>query len=104
MWSLGEITHRLLTKSPVFLKDKDLIEYVQGNAPFPSISVDDRMTLCQSFVHGVMRADPDLRMTVLQAREHDWMEEMEIERLRRLSIGSVEYVCAPVGHYKYATD
>lgn len=91
MWTLGEITYRILTKSPVFPRDEDLADFVRGNISFPAVTKEGMTDMCEGFLQRIMKANPNERMSAQEAQEHDWMEELVVERLRRLSLDTIEY-------------
>lgn len=74
MWSLGEITFQMLTKSRTFENTWKLLQYAQDHesAPFPleRLTAFNVTSEGQNFITSMMVAVPDRRLTADQACAH----------------------------------
>jgi WD40 repeat protein len=76
MWSLGEITFRLITKQPVFKNNGLLARYAMQSDPFPSADLltHNVSTSGRDFISSLMVALPGMRLTAEAALKHQWIE------------------------------
>ena len=75
MWSLGCLTHWLLTRTTPFPNGKGLLKYCQGRAQFPKekLSAQTASEETIDFVTSVMATMPSKRLTAEQALQHPWL-------------------------------
>ncbi|OCL14751.1 kinase-like protein, partial [Glonium stellatum] len=77
MWSLGEITFQMLTKTPTFKDLDSLSGFARGRRSFPSNILETRKVsdYGQNFIISVMKPSPNDRLTAEQALAHDWIKQ-----------------------------
>ncbi|KAF2269337.1 kinase-like protein [Lojkania enalia] len=75
MWSLGEITFRMLTKKTVFDSPYDLFLYATTQQPLPTAPLV-RAKVSEDSIHFIehcMMVDPDLRFSAQQGLQCSWI-------------------------------
>jgi len=74
MWSLGVISHMLLTGSPVFRgSDLEIISLVRRGKTRLSSRFGDLSTVAQNFVQALLVLDPSKRLTAKDALQHPFL-------------------------------
>ncbi|KAI4131429.1 MAG: hypothetical protein LQ347_002986 [Umbilicaria vellea] len=75
MWSLGCVTHWLLTRTTPFPNGKGLLKYCQGRAPFPIVRLPAQVAIAEmrDFITSIMAIMPSNRLTAEQALRHPWL-------------------------------
>uniref|UniRef100_A0A7S3V3K9 non-specific serine/threonine protein kinase n=1 Tax=Aplanochytrium stocchinoi TaxID=215587 RepID=A0A7S3V3K9_9STRA len=79
MWSLGIISYILLCGYPPFFdneQDKLARKIVKGKYKFRHEDWDGISDEAKSFVRGLIKRDPDQRMTADDALEHPWIKNL----------------------------
>ena len=72
MWSLGEVTSRILTNRPTF-QMYDLLKYTEGTIPFPKQRLHEISEAAILFINSLMLPKPNMRRTAEQALQHEWL-------------------------------
>ena len=88
MWSLGEITFRILTGEPTFRNMSLLAAYIQTPENFPSntlLAHSVGSDVCD-FLKRVMVPTPEERLSARDALLHDWMEPQRSPGSRPYSV------------------
>ena len=74
MWSIGEITFRILTGQPSFENADGLLRYTHyGVFPTAIMNEHNISSPAQSFIRSVMSPFPTKRLSVYQALSHEWL-------------------------------
>lgn len=78
IWALGEITHQLLTKLPVFDNVGALYRFVLATQGFPKDKLREYNVGegAISFMELIMIPLPNGRLTAEQALQHPWLERL----------------------------
>jgi len=95
MWSLGEISYRMLTKRPAFPSLSNLFLYAQGSQDFP-ISVLSEYKVStngQQFILSTMQVSSSYRITASQAWKHEWLAQHKASYLSPRSFTIAKYEC-----------
>jgi calcium-dependent protein kinase len=95
MWSIGVITHILLSGCPPFDGDTDhqIFESVKlGFFNFSAPEWDDVSSAAKDFIRCLLRRDPSKRLTASEALSHPWIVCSSSTRIaRRLSSCSAHH-------------
>ncbi|KAL4902202.1 hypothetical protein BDW74DRAFT_65635 [Aspergillus multicolor] len=88
MWSLGVMTHYLLTRSLPFKSFSEVFAYTQDHR-FPTADLQSHCVglECQDFIKLLLAAKPSSRLSAEDALEHDWIK-MELEATSSLTTDS----------------
>ncbi|OCK79014.1 kinase-like protein [Lepidopterella palustris CBS 459.81] len=82
MWALGEIAFQMLTKQPSFKDPFQLFLHAQNPQinPFPvSLLMQHNVSASgQAFISSLMPVSPERRLTVVQALDHEWVEQCKL--------------------------
>ncbi|RDW81552.1 uncharacterized protein DSM5745_05109 [Aspergillus mulundensis] len=83
MWSLGVMTHYILTKSLPFKSSSELSVYTRDNRlPTAALQSHCASAECQGFISSLLAVDPDVRLAAKDALGHDWIKaELELAPL-----------------------
>ncbi|KAH7313556.1 kinase-like domain-containing protein [Stachybotrys elegans] len=75
MWSAGEMTFRMLTKSATFSSHRALLRYLDRPDLFPSQEITNHggSEDAASFIRQLMQPSPESRLRSGQALEHPWL-------------------------------
>ncbi|KAJ5573296.1 Tetratricopeptide-like helical [Penicillium hetheringtonii] len=78
IWSLGEISFQMLTKTPTFKPIARLSLYAHGREEFPMSVLQDTGVSKpgMDFVRLLMAPEPDSRLTSEQAIQHPWIKHL----------------------------
>lgn len=78
IWALGATTHCILTKEPPFGGNlSDISDYARERITFKADSKALRRCshVCVQFLSDTMKVNKDLRLTIDQVLEHEWLRE-----------------------------
>lgn len=75
MWSLGAVAYRILSHKLAFPNIVDMFRYTEGNRPFPSKPLADRLVSDegQAFIESLMAPSPQDRPSAKSALKDPWM-------------------------------
>lgn len=75
VWSLGSLVYATLTREAPFLVQGELLEYVQGRAPFPKAKLAENGASDAAiiFVNKLMMPYPENRLSTEQALRDPWL-------------------------------
>lgn len=100
MWSLGIITYLMLIGCLPFnvnSKESDIINQILNEpTPYPISQWKKVSFTAKSFVMGLLHKDPNKRMTIKSALEHEWLnlnrsKTMENNQVKRTKSNFAEY-------------
>lgn len=80
MWALGEISHQLLTKRPVFENIGALVKFTQDVQSFPEsfLQLHRVGQDASTFIKAVMKISPESRLTAEQALQNTWFDQLHV--------------------------
>jgi serine/threonine protein kinase len=76
MWSLGEMSHRMLTATAAFSSQLSLFRYMiwSDSLPFQELAKHGASGDVESFIRALMKPTPEHRLTSDKALEHTWIQ------------------------------
>lgn len=76
MWSLGEMTSRMLVKAPTFPTHAALFQYMRSPQKFvfKNLQLHGMTTPCEEFIRQCLDPEPDQRHTSHVALDHQWIK------------------------------
>ncbi|ORX99954.1 kinase-like domain-containing protein [Clohesyomyces aquaticus] len=80
MWSLGEISHVMMTKRHIFESIYDVFQFTENGQKLPDLALRESKATLEaiSFIRAVMMPAPEDRLTAEVARRHPWMSNITL--------------------------